>query len=182
MSPLSSFASPASLTASLNEFNVSWDLGILLFLLVASFIYAFAIGYKKVVFFLPSMYIALVIVDLMPYIENFTKEMPEFQTFMVRVGVFLILTAALSFFSEGSFLRLSFNPSKREGVSIWQQAILSFVTIGFLASSSLSFLPAMYYNKLSTITQEFFLFNNAHFWWALAGVVILVLVKRREKR
>lgn len=176
MSPIS------SLTASLNNFSVSWDLGILLFLFVASFVYAFSIGYKRVVFLLPSMYIALVLVDLTPYIENFTHDMPDFQKFIASVGIFLILTAALSFFSEGSFLHLSFSSGKREGVSVWKQAVLSVITIGFLVSSSLAFLPSVYYNNLSTITQEIFLFNNAHFWWALSGVIILVLVKRKKER
>ena len=174
------FSNVSSLTASLEDFSISWDLGVIVFLFIAGFIYAFTVGQKKLVFLMISSYIAYLLVGMAPYLDDFIKDMPDINKFAARGGAFLILTLIIFFLSSGSIFRLSFKVRRGDGAPIWQQAVLSFSVAGFLISSCLALLPSSYYNNLSTLTQEFFLLNNTHFWWALVSVVVLILLKKKN--
>lgn len=166
----------------LTDFTLTWDFGLAVFLFFAAFFYGLTTGKKKLALFLASLYFSLVIVDAVPTIGNFTSEMSAGRKFFVDSGVFIGIAILLFFLLAGSTLGSALRIPKSEESSWWHLILLSFVTAGFLFSSILAFLPFSDYNKLSSMTNEIFRENNAHFWWALAGILVLVLLRRTKKQ
>lgn len=167
--------------SSLDNFTLSWDVGVLVFLFFVAFFYGLSLGRRKLVLFLASLYFGLALIKIAPYIQNFTVKMSDFQKLSVELGLFLGILSMLFYFFSGSVLRSSFRVLKKDESPWWHVLLLSFATAGFLTASILDFFPSSYYNKLSTITREIFLFNNAHFWWAVVGVVVLMILRRKKK-
>lgn len=174
-------SSLATLASSLNNFSVSWDLGIIIFVFIAIFLYAFTIGQKKLIYFLLSLYLALEISGMFPYGEKLTENMSEYHKFLARSGILLLTALVIFVLSAGSILRLSFRSGKKESSRLWQKIAVGIASAGLLISSCLALLPQSYYSKLSTITLEFFVLNNSYFWWMLSGVAVLILLRRKKE-
>jgi len=163
-----------------DNFVFTWDLGIVVFLAIAVFFYGLNIGRKRLIAFFVSVYLSVVLIGTMPYLETATYNMTEGQKLGVEIALFVGTTLLLSFLLSGSILWSALRISGKEESPWWHSFILSFVTAGFLISSILALLPASYYNNFSVLVKELFIFNDAHFWWAVLGIVTLVLLRRTK--
>ena len=170
------------LAALFNNFTLSWDLGIIIFLFIAVFMYGFSVGQRRIGLLLLSIYFAYVITDILPQSSRIADLMPAFFISFFEAGVFVVLVLILFFVLAGSILRSTLGLPKKEEGQWWHLLALSTVTVGFLVSSLLALLPVSYYNNLSTITKEFFIYNFSHFSWALMGIIVLVVLKRTKKK
>ena len=170
------------LAALFNNFTLSWDLGVIIFLFIAVFMYGFSVGQRKIGLLLLSIYFAYVITDILPNLRKITDLMPASFLSFFDVGVFVALVLILFFVLAGSVLRSALGLPRKEEGQWWHLCILSFVIAGFLSSSILALAPDLYYDQLSTITSEFFLENFAQFGWAIAGILTLVFLKRTKKK
>jgi len=169
------------LAAIFGNFTLSWDLGIIVFLYLAAFFYGLSAGQRRLSLLLLSVYLSFVLISIAPYFDNYISEMPEYQRFVIESILFIALVIGIFFVISGSILYSSLNLPKKEEGQLWHLPLLSIVTVGFLISSILAFAPDLYYNNLSTITAEVFVFNSAHFWWALAGIATFVTLKVTKK-
>ena len=170
------------LAALFNNFTLSWDLGVIIFLFIAVFMYGFSVGQRKIGLLLLSIYFAYVITDILPNSSRITDLMPSSFLSFFDVGVFVALVFVLFFVLAGSVLRSTLGLPRKEEGQWWHLCILSFVIAGFFSSSILALAPDLYYDQLSTITSEFFLENFAQFGWAIAGILTLVFLKRTKKK
>lgn len=168
------------LAALFNNFTLSWDLGVIIFLVIAVFMYGFSVGQRRIGLLLVSTYFGYVFVGLVPY------DLPNsFQTSYREVfsaGMFVVFVLFLFLLLAGSILRSTLGLPKKEEGQWWHLFALSIVTVGFFTASVLAFLPDLYYNNLSTITKEVFVDNFAHFFWAVAGIIVLVVLRRTKKK
>jgi len=170
------------LASSFNNFTLSWDLGVIIFLFIAVFMYGFSVGQRRIGLLLLSVYFAYVITDILPDSSKITDRIPVSAISFFEVGVFVVLVFILFFVLAGSILRSTLGLPKKEEGQWWHLFILSFVIAGFLLSSILALVSDSYYNQLSTITSEFFVENFAQFWWAIAGIITFVFLKRTKKK
>ncbi len=170
------------LASIINSFTLSWDLGVIIFLFIAVFLYGFSIGQRRLGLLLLSIYFAYVLVGLVPYLNTVSSTLPDVYGAWSESGIFFALVFTLFFVLTGSVLRSTLGLPKKEDGQWWHLLILSIVTAGLLSASVLELSPDSYYNKLSIITKEVFVENFAHFWWALAGIVVLVVLKRTKKK
>ena len=170
------------LAASFNNFTLSWDLGVIMFLFIAVFMYGFSAGQRRIGLLLLSVYFAYVITDILPNSSRITGLIPASFLSFFEAGVFVVLVFVLFFVLAGSVLRSTLGLPRKEEGQWWHLFILSFVIAGLLSSFILALVPDSYYNQLSTITSEFFLENFAQFWWAIAGILTLVFLKRTKKK
>lgn len=164
-----------------DNFTLSWDLGIVVFLFFAAFFYGLSVGAKKLGVLLASTYFASVIFALAPYVASFTQDMPDYRKLIFEWSIFGILTFGLFFLLAGSILRSSLALPPKEDSQLWHTFLLSIVTAGFFTTAGLALLPEAYYDKLSTITKSIFVFNNAHFWWAVGGICALIIIRKGKK-
>ncbi len=169
------------LVALSQNFVLSWDLVIVVFLFFAAFFYGFSAGSRKIGTLLVSFYFSYTLIGIAPYLEFFLDEMSDYRAAIMKVALFVLLGFVLFFLLTGSILRSSLGLPKKEDNQWWHFLLLGIVSAGFLISSALVFTPESFYDKLSTITRESFLENNAQFWWALGGVAALVILRKTKK-
>ena len=102
------------LTATLENFTLSWDLGIIVFLFIAAFFYGFSAGQRRLSLLLLSIYLSFVLISIAPYLDNYTGEMPEYRKFVIESILFIALVIAVLFIISGSILHSSLSLTKNE--------------------------------------------------------------------
>ena len=131
---------------------------------------------------LVSIYFAFVIITAVPNIQELIQKTFGGPGIWIEIGLFIGIILAIFFLLAGSILRSSLSMPKREESQCWHLLLLSIASMGFLTSSVLALFPVAYYSNVSTITKEIFVLNTAHFWWALAGVFTLIVLKKTKKK
>ena len=159
----------------------TWDLGVIAFLFFAAFFYGLNVGSSRMVTFLVSLYFAVILLEYAPYIDRFLGTFVGFQRIAVETGIFVVVALVLFLLISGSALRSALRAPKKEESRWWHLLLLGFVTTGVFTASVLAFFPESYYNNLSVITRELFIFNNAIFWWSLAGILSFVILRKTKK-
>lgn len=172
----------AQLLTLFDNFTLSWDLGVIIFLFFAAFFYGFSVGARRIGSLLVSVYFAYLLITLAPTLEKFLGGMADYQRLIFSLAIFAALVFGLFFLLSGSILRSSLSLPKKEDGQWWHFFALGIVTAGFFSASVLSLLPEDYYGKLSTITKTIFVLNYAHFWWAVAGIVVFIILRKTKKQ
>ncbi|MFY9457515.1 MAG: hypothetical protein WAP23_01110 [Candidatus Spechtbacterales bacterium] len=129
-----------------------------------------------------SIYFAYVLAGLVPYLDIISSRLGDAYRDWFLVGIFFVLVFVLFFVLTGSIIRSTLGSPKKEDGQWRHLLLLSIVIAGFFSASLLELSPDSYYNKLSIITKEVFINNFAHFWWALAGIVALALLRRSKRK
>lgn len=169
-------ATTQSFVANINWAQPSWDLFIILFFIVAAFLYGLSLGRDRVIVILISVYMALAVVNSAPFIGNFQADIGLDQFFVFRVSTFVVVFIALFFLMSRSAL-LRTVASSDSGGSWWQVLLFSFLHVGLLISITLSFLPASASDHLAPLTQKIFAQETARFIWIIAPIVAMILIK-----
>ncbi|MBU1180181.1 hypothetical protein KJ885_04515 [Patescibacteria group bacterium] len=156
----------------------SWDLFILIFFVVAVFIYGFSLGRNRIVVILIAIYMALAVVNTAPFIDKWVERAISIdigQVFAFKLGLFLIVFALLFFLFSRSTLLHSVSGNERRG-SWWQIPIFSILHIGLLLSIALSFLPADALWSLSPFTREVFTSDIGKFVWITLPIGAMIIL------
>lgn len=165
-----------SFVANINWAQPSWDLFIILFFIVAALLYGLSLGRDRVITILISVYMALAVVNFAPYIGSFTADVGVSQFFVVRVSTFVVVFVALFFLMSRSALLATVAKSDSTG-AWWQVLLFSFLHVGLLVSITLSFLPDTATANLAPITQRLFAQDNARFFWIVAPIISMILIR-----
>jgi hypothetical protein len=176
---VSQFAFPlkidlVSVAKQLNLSHPTWDLFILLFFLVAVFLYGFSLGRDRIIVILVSIYMALAVVRSLPYLDQFRAEVNVGKVFAFQLTTFLGLFVVLFFVLSRSALLRSLGVG--EYGSIVQVMLFSFLQVGLLTSVTLSFLPASALGHFAPLTRLIFVSDIGKFAWVILPVVSLGLI------
>ena len=158
------FSRATSAFANVNWLHPSWDLFIVLFFVIASLIYGVSLGRDRIIVILVSIYMALAIVNYVPFISNFTAQISVNDSFALKVSVFLGIFILLFFFLSHSALLRTIGHAAVQG-PFWQVMIFSFLHVGLLISVTLSFFPQSLATVLSPVTQGIFTSDIAKAVW-----------------
>jgi hypothetical protein len=161
----------------INWLQPSWDLFILLFFVIASLIYGISLGRDRIIVILVSIYMALAIVNYIPFINAFTARISINDAFALRVSVFLGVFILLFFFLSHSALLRTLGHAAAQG-PLWQVMIFSFLHVGLLISVTLSFFPNDLAGVLSSTTQAFFVSDIAKAVWVSMPLLAMVMLGR----
>jgi len=163
--------------AGINFANPTWDLVIILFFIIAAFIYGLTLGRDRIILILISIYMGLAIIGAAPFLDQLTPtEYGPNNIFVFRIVVFLLLFVALFFLLSRSTILRALAKSDAPG-AWWQVIIFSLLHVGLLISITLSFIPPEFRNALSPLTRQWFIGEQAEFFWILAPVVAMALVR-----
>ncbi|MBI5370362.1 hypothetical protein HZA85_04215 [Candidatus Uhrbacteria bacterium] len=163
--------------AQINWLQPSWDLFIVLFFIIASLLYGISLGRDRIIVILVSIYMALAIVNYIPFISAFTADISVNDAFALRISVFLGIFILLFFFLSHSALLRTLGHAAAQG-PLWQVMIFSFLHVGLLISVTLSFFPASLSSVLSPLTQAFFTSDIARAAWVSLPVLAMVVIGR----
>lgn len=165
-----------SLVANINWAQPTWDLFIILFFIVAGFLYGLSLGRDRVIVILVSVYMALAVVNSAPFIGNFQADIGLNQFFVFRMSAFVVVFIALFFLMSRSALLSTIASSNSQG-PWWQVLLFSFLHVGLLISITLSFLPPTASSHLAPMTQTIFMKDMGRFIWIVAPIVAMILIK-----
>jgi len=157
----------------------SWDLFILIFFVVAVFIYGFSLGRNRIVVILIAIYMALAVVNTAPFVDSWMNQAASIsnfgQVFIFKVGLFLVVFALLFFLFSRSRLLFSVGADQQHS-GWWQIPIFSILHIGLLLSIALSFLPADTLTVLSPFTRQIFASDIGRFVWITAPIAAMIIL------
>lgn len=161
--------------ASIDWAHPSWDLFIVLFFIVAGFLYGLSLGRDRVIVILISIYMSLAVVSTAPFIGTLQTQIGLEQFFAFRVSTFLLAFIVLFFLLSRSSMLSSMTAAGRG--PWWQVLLFSFLHVGLLISITLSLLPPTASANLALLTQKIFVQDIGRFVWIIAPIVALILFK-----
>lgn len=173
---LQSSTQAKSFVATIDWSRPSWDLFIVLFFVIAAFLYGLSLGRDRVIVILISVYMALAVVNSAPFIGNYQAEIGINQFFGFRISTFVVVFVALFFLMSRSALLSTIASSDSRG-SWWQVLLFSFLHVGLLISITLSFLPPTASAHLAPLTQKIFVQDIGRFGWIIAPIIAMIVVK-----
>jgi hypothetical protein len=162
--------------ANIDWSKPTWDLFIVLFFVVAAFLYGLSLGRDRVIVILISVYMALAVVNAAPFIGNYSADIGINQFFGFRISTFVAVFVALFFLMSRSALLSTVASSDTRG-SWWQVLLFSFLHVGLLISITLSFLPPSASAHLAPLTQKIFVQDVGRFIWIIAPILAMMLIK-----
>lgn len=170
----------AETIANVNWLQPTWDLFVILFFVVASLIYGVSLGRDRIIVILVSIYMALAVVNYIPFISEFTAAISVNDAFALRVSVFLGIFILLFFFLSHSALLKTLGHTSAQG-GIFQVMIFSFLHVGLLISVTLSFFPTDLSGVLSPFTRSIFLGDIAKALWVTLPILAMAIFGKIEK-
>jgi len=162
--------------ANIDWSKPSWDLFIILFFIVAGFLYGLSLGRDRIIVILISVYMALAVVNSAPFIGNFQADIGINEFFAFRISTFVVVFIVLFFLMSRSALLSTIAGSDSRG-SWWQVLLFSFLHVGLLISITLSFLPPSASTHLAPLTQKIFVQDIGRFIWIVAPIVAMMVIK-----
>lgn len=162
--------------ATVNWAQPSWDLFIVLFFIIAGFLYGLSLGRDRVIVILVSIYMALAVVNTAPLIGNLQANVGFSNIFVFRISAFVAVFIALFLLLARSALLQTIASSDTKG-SWWQVMLFSFLHVGLLISIVLSFLPGEAAGHLAPLTQRIFTSETGRFLWIVGPILAMVMIK-----
>jgi hypothetical protein len=166
--------------ANINWATPSWDLFIILFFVVAAFLYGLSLGRDRVIVILVSIYMALAIVNTAPYLSSFNAEISYNNASIFNVTVFVGIFIVLFFLLSRGALLKTLGGSASNG-SWWQSMIFSFFHVGLILSILMSYLPQATVNHVSEGMRNLFISDPARFFWLVAPIIMMVLIRKKKE-
>jgi hypothetical protein len=163
--------------SNFNPSNPTWDIFIILFFIIATFLYGLTLGRARVVVQIVSSYMTMALLAAAPFMDKIEARTPLNHTVFYLIAfmtVFVLLFLLLS--------KSAFHQHLSEGKGSWGDVlILSIVQIGFLTSIVLSSMSGFALGHVSGITQIVFAKQPAPFIWTVLPIVALVVIRGKKK-
>lgn len=167
------------LLANISFQDPTWDLFIIIFFIVAAFIYGLSLGRDRVLVILVSIYMALGVVTYAPFLNepSSTIDIGIDRFFVLKITAFIGAFLLLFFILSRSALMKTIASNDEVG-SWWQVIIFSILHVGLLVSVVMSFLPSSAHVYLAPLTQKIFISEIPRFLWVLGPIVAMALIPK----
>lgn len=159
----------------------SWDLLILVFLVLVSIGYTVLFVTRgKLLPLLVSTYMSFVLVEFAPFLGvSIGKSFGLAAPFEMKLIVFAVIFFAVLYVLSRVIFQ---SPVGAETFGILPSFVLSVAQTGFLLAVLISFLPREITQEFSNLTRVLFVGGNALFYWAVAPVVLLLILGRKANQ
>lgn len=159
----------------------TWDLFIILFFVVAAFLYGLSLGRDRIITILVSIYMSLAIVEHAPFLksaafqDSINKVTSQFFVFQISAFVFLFIVLFLVI--SRSALMKTIASSDKTG-PWWQVFVFSILHVGLIVSIILSYLPKDAVDSvLAPLTRQVFTTDFAQSVWIVGPVLAMLIFK-----
>jgi len=163
--------------SNFNPASPTWDIFIILFFIIATFLYGLTLGRARVVVQIVSSYMTMAVLSAAPFLDKIEARTPLNHTVFYLIAfmaVFVLLFLLLS--------KSAFHQHLSEGRGAWTDVlVLSIVQIGFLTSIVLSSMSGFALGHVSGITQIVFAKQPAPFIWTLLPIAALIVIRGKKK-
>jgi len=159
----------------------TWDLFIILFFIVAAFLYGLSLGRDRIIVILVSIYMSLAIVEHAPFLNSqwlhdWINNLVN-QFFVFQISAFVILFIAFFLIITRSALIKTIAASDTAG-PWWQVLLYSVLHVGLIVSIILSYLPSETVEEvLAPLTRQIFTTDVALSVWMIGPIVAMFIFK-----
>lgn len=165
--------------AGVNFAEPTWDLFLILFFIIASFIYGLTLGRERIIVILVSLYMTIAVIAAAPFINQIAPaQYGPNNVFAFHLAVFLLIFVLIFFLLSRNTLLRTLTRSEAPG-QWWQVIIFSVLHVGLLISIVLSFVPSEYQTYISPALRNWFIGEQATFFWVIAPIVAMAFSKMR---
>jgi predicted neutral ceramidase superfamily lipid hydrolase len=166
------------LFSTFNPSNPTWDLFIILFFVVAAFLYGLTLGRARVVVQIVSSYMTMAVLSAAPFLTSVETKTPFNHTVFYLVAFLVIFVALFLLLSKSAF-----HQHLSEGRGGWLDVlILSIVQIGLVTTIVLGSMSENAVGHLSSITRRVFTGQPATFVWIILPIAALIFIKGKKDR
>lgn len=148
----------------------------LIFVFFIIFFYGMRVGRGRMILLLLSLYVTIVLTALFPFRVKLLESIKIGEPYFIEIGLFLTVFFLVLLLFLRSPLRILAAKSRGH---LFQVLALSVLILGIFVSHLTVSLPAEYSDKLNHPVFAYFKSETAKFWWALAGVVFLAVLRRK---
>ncbi|MFH0804932.1 MAG: hypothetical protein V1916_01920 [Patescibacteria group bacterium] len=171
----------ANALQSIDWTRPTWDLFIILFFVVAAFLYGLSLGRDRIITILVSIYMSLAIVEHTPFLQSASFQGAinnvANQFFVFQISAFVFLFIVLFLIISRSALIKTIASVDKAG-PWWQVFVFSILHVGLLVSIILSYLPRDTVNAvLAPLTRQVFTTDLAQSLWIIAPVAAMIVFK-----
>jgi hypothetical protein len=163
--------------SNFNPANPTWDIFIILFFVIATFLYGITLGRARVVVQIVCSYMTMALLSAAPFMKKIEALTPLSHTVFYLVAFMTIFVLLFLLLSKSAFHQ---HLSEGRG-TWWDVLVLSVVQIGFLTSIALSSMTGLSLGHLSGITQVVFAKAPAPFIWTILPIAALVVIRGKKK-
>ncbi len=169
-----------SVINSVNWTTPSWDLFVVIFFVMAIFLYGFTLGKDRIIVIMLSTYITLALIKGMPAsASDFLASIKIGNSPIGESGIFLGVVVILFFLLSRSITASIFEGGNRGS---WGEIIiLGFLQVGLLMSVLISFLPSEIIGGLSPFIKSVFADDTARSIWLIAPILAVAIFSRPLK-
>jgi hypothetical protein len=157
--------------------NPSWDVFIILFFVVASFLYGLSLGRDRIIIILVSIYMSLAVVQALP---DFVLKITLNQQVAFQITAFISLFVVLFFLVSRSALMRTLGASASNDGTWLQTIVFSILHVGLLISITMSFLPLELLQNVAPLTQHIFTGQWEKFAWIAAPMIAMIVFGSRK--
>lgn len=166
----------AQVISSISLTNPSWDLFVLVAFLVGIYFYMFRWGKDKAFMVLVCSYVSLALVDRLSLLKAVTGVVLE-ENYANKTALFLsCILLCFWMFSKSDFASVFTRGLKG---ARFQILVISFLQVGLIISSVVSFLPVAQADGLSIFLKTFFVDNTAQSFWLVAPFFAIYFIKEK---
>ena len=166
------------LLSNVSWFTPTWDLFVILFLIVVAFLLGLTLGRNKIIIFLISIYIAAVVINFFPFGNIFETPKTD-ESFVYPIAIFLTVVFIFYILLSNSALKKALR--KTGDKSVFLIVLFSLFCVGLVLSVILSFFPKDLVETFNPITQTLFMAKLSRFLWALIPVLGMAVLRKRRK-
>jgi quinol-cytochrome oxidoreductase complex cytochrome b subunit len=163
--------------STLNPASPTWDLFLILFFVIAAFLYGITVGRARIVVQIVASYMAMAVLASAPFLDKLEARTPLNHTVFYLVAFLAVFLALFMLLSRSAFHQ---HLSEARG-KWWDVLVLSVVQVGFLTSIILSSMSGGALGHLSPVTLTIFANGPAPFIWTVLPIGALVAIRGRRK-
>lgn len=149
---------------------------VFIFLFLAIFIYGMNAGRGRMILMLLSLYVAIILTALFPFQNYLLENVKTGEPYFISLGLFIFAFLFVFIILLNSPLRVLAIKSRGPIIQI---LILSILIIGIFVSHITILLPLEILAKLDHPIFTYFKTETAQFWWVLAGIAGLAILRRK---
>lgn len=160
----------------------TWDLVIIVFFLIAAFVYGLSLGRERIIIVLISIYMAFAVISAAPWFKSFAWEsLGDNRAFIFPAAIFFASFIFIFYCLSRSPLLSALGQSQAPG-EWWQVILFSILHVGLLTGITLSFLPPVAYGELAPLTKQLFTGSQTLFYWIMAPILALLLIRLKKQQ
>ncbi len=167
-----------NLLANISWFTPTWDLFVILSLIVAAFLLGLTMGRNKIIILLISIYIAIAVISFFPFGDIFKTPKTD-ENFVYPIAAFIGIVFIFFILLSNSALKKALRATGDK--SVFLILLFSLFYIGLILSVVLSFFPKDLVKTFNPITRKVFMAEISRFLWAIIPVLGMAILRKRKR-